>query len=78
MRRDELHTMPYYEYLQTPEWKQTSYAAMKKARFKCQLCGENGKTLNTHHNTYERRGYEIPSDLMVLCQECHETYSKND
>jgi len=76
LRREELHTMPYHEYLQTPEWKETRYVAMKKANFKCQLCGDGGK-LNTHHNTYKRRGYEMSSDLMVLCGNCHETYSKN-
>ena len=76
LRREELHIMPYYEYLQTPEWKQRSYDTMKKAKFKCQLCGISGKKLNTHHNTYERRGYEMSSDLMVLCEKCHETYSK--
>lgn len=73
--KKELHTIPYREYLQTDRWKKTRYNAMKSAGFKCQLCGATNKKLNTHHNTYERRGYELPSDLMVLCEECHETYS---
>ena len=74
-RLKELCTMPYYEYLQTPEWKGRSREAMKKARFKCQLCGATKIKLNTHHNTYENRGNELPSDLLVLCEECHGDYS---
>lgn len=74
-RIEELRTMPYHEYLQTQEWKDKSYTAKKKARFKCQLCGKAGDRLNTHHNTYENRGNELPSDLLVLCEECHRDYS---
>jgi hypothetical protein len=29
------------------------------------------RLLNVHHRTYERRGYELPEDLTVLCVACH-------
>jgi len=32
---------------------------------------DNGDDLNVHHNTYKRRGHELGSDLLVLCQKCH-------
>lgn len=70
----ELATMPYYEYLQTPEWKETRKRALKRAKFSCQLCNETNKVLNVHHRTYERRGNENNSDLIVLCEDCHKKH----
>lgn len=73
-RYGELHTMPYREYLQTPEWQQTRIACLKRARFRCQVCNTGEQTLNVHHRTYERRGYEENADLIVLCHECHQIF----
>lgn len=73
-RMEELQEMPYYEYLKTPEWKARSLAAMKRAWFKCQLCGKDKVKLSTHHNTYENRGNEDRQDLIVLCEDCHEEF----
>ena len=67
---DRLSTMPYKAYLATPEWQETRTAALKRATHKCQLCGATAR-LNVHHNTYERRGHELDSDLIVLCEGCH-------
>lgn len=69
-RRDELHTMPYAEYLQTPEWEETRQRMLKRARYQCSLCNKKAK-LHVHHRTYERRGYEDDKDLIVLCENCH-------
>jgi hypothetical protein len=30
--------------------------------------------LNVHHRTYERRGCELPDDVITLCRECHERH----
>jgi 5-methylcytosine-specific restriction endonuclease McrA len=65
-----LATMPYKEYLQTPEWMETRMAKLRQARFKCQLCNAGG-LLDTHHRTYARRGHEAMADLIVLCRDCH-------
>ena len=65
-----LRTMPYKEYLQTPEWQRTRLAALKRAKFACQLCNGD-KPLQVHHRTYERRGDEWASDLIALCADCH-------
>lgn len=67
---EQLKSMPYKEYLCTEHWRKISYTAMKKANFKCQLCNDD-KKLNVHHRTYERRGNELPTDLIVLCKNCH-------
>lgn len=71
LRLNELKTMPYREYLKTDEWQSTRKQALKRAKFKCQLCGVSGVTLNVHHNSYKNRGQELNSDLIVLCADCH-------
>lgn len=75
-RIQELATMPYSDYLQTPEWAAKRKKALRFAGFRCQLCNSN-ENLNVHHRTYKRRGYERLSDLTVLCEDCHATFHKN-
>ena len=62
--------MEYLEYLQSDLWKQRRYAALENAGFRCQLCGETD-SLEVHHRTYERLGYERPDDLVVICKGHH-------
>jgi hypothetical protein len=77
LRIEALRTMPYREYLETDEWKARRKRAMRKAGFRCQVCNRYGVRLNTHHRTYERRGQEYDSDLIVLCQDCHYLFHQN-
>jgi len=76
-RLNELRTMPYCEYLQTPEWAERRKRAMKRAGYRCQVCNAYGVQLNTHHRTYERRGNERDGDLITLCRACHEIFHAN-
>jgi len=69
-RLTELRTMPYEDYLQTPEWAERRAFAIQRAGNRCQICN-SADDLNAHHRTYERRGNEEPGDLTVLCQSCH-------
>lgn len=75
-RLAELRAMPYAAYLQTPEWKKKRARALLIAGYRCQICNVSG-LLNVHHRTYERLGCEWLTDLLVLCQPCHETFHKN-
>lgn len=70
----ELRTMPYQQYLQTPEWQQTRKDHLRRARYRCQVCNAGNTQLNVHHRTYERRGQEHIRDLIVLCRDCHEIF----
>jgi len=63
-------TIDYLEYLQTPEWAAKRQDAIKRARYRCQVCNHGGK-LHVHHRTYDRLGNEDPEDLTVLCSICH-------
>lgn len=68
-----LKEIPYAHYLKTDEWKETRRKALKRARYKCELCNAEG-VLNVHHKTYERRGEEDNKDLIVLCKDCHSKF----
>ena len=72
----ELRAMPYADYLQTPEWSARRQRAFKRAWFRCQLCNSSKGGLNVHHRTYERLGDERDSDLIVLCEKCHEIFHR--
>lgn len=72
-----LQTMPYRDYLQTPEWEETRKKALKRAGFRCQICNAYGVRLNVHHRTYERRGNEDNRDLITLCEKCHGIFHEN-
>jgi hypothetical protein len=62
--------MPYADYLQTPHWQEVREAALKAADYRCQVCYSPEK-VHVHHRTYDRRGHELPSDVTVLCADCH-------
>jgi hypothetical protein len=66
----ELKNMDYELYLKTEEWQRTRLDAIERARGACEKCG-SGEKLQVHHITYERRGEELPEDLIVLCKKCH-------
>lgn len=68
-----LATMPYPAYLKTAHWQDVRSRALVRAAGRCQLCGTAG-SLDVHHNTYERRGAELPSDVVALCRSCHTTH----
>jgi replicative DNA helicase len=69
-RAEELRTMSYERYLQTPEWQERRQEALERAENRCQVC-YGSDSLDVHHRTYERRGSERPGDLTVLCRSCH-------
>lgn len=72
----DTRTMPYADYLQSPEWKAIRAQAIEAAGGRCQVCNSSSH-LNVHHRTYERRGAEGLQDLTVLCSECHSLFHQN-
>lgn len=66
----------YYTYINSPEWQERAYQAKIDADYHCQVC-YGTKDLHAHHRTYIRLGHELPSDLTVLCADCHELFHKN-
>lgn len=68
-----LRKLPYKEYLLTEHWQEFRKHALKRAKYRCQLCNKSGK-LDIHHRTYENLGCEHVSDVIALCRECHEKH----
>ena len=73
VRSESVRTDPmnYPEYLKTDHWQSVREEALKRAGGRCQVCNSSRLPLNTHHRTYERKGNELPGDVIVLCRECH-------
>jgi 5-methylcytosine-specific restriction endonuclease McrA len=60
----------YRKYIESAKWRTKAAAARKRAGYRCQMCGR-ALPLQVHHNTYKRLGYELPRDLIALCDDCH-------
>jgi 5-methylcytosine-specific restriction endonuclease McrA len=73
MRAHELRTMPYRQYLRTPEWRQRAEEAYARFEGRCAVCNATDY-LEAHLRTYERRGHEAPTDLTALCPSCHSVF----
>jgi len=67
----ELQTMPYGEYLRTPEWQQARRAKLNQVGNQCRRCGGE-RNLHVHHLTYDHLGHEWLDELAVLCRMCHQ------
>ena len=69
----------YQRYLLSPTWRAFREEMLWARDFTCERCGTrcppkklaDGKRLEVHHLTYERLGFELPSDVQVLCSVCH-------
>ena len=60
----------YAVYLRSPEWQERRKLALQRAGYCCQRC-RSDETLEVHHLSYDRLGFERPEDLYVLCNPCH-------
>lgn len=68
--------MPYDSYLATSHWKVKRERAVTRDGYRCRVCNSPDR-LNVHHRTYERIGEEVDSDLITLCQPCHQLFHDN-
>lgn len=60
----------YERYLKTHHWARTREQTLLRCRHECQVCGAV-ENLQVHHKNYDRVGREYPTDLVVLCRDCH-------
>jgi len=74
MTFEKASAMPYAEYLQTQHWQNRRKRALRRAEYTCQLCNDGDGILHVHHKTYENLGCEEDNDLIVLCENCHQTF----
>jgi 5-methylcytosine-specific restriction endonuclease McrA len=60
----------YEAHLASEEWAAMKRALLQERGARCERCGAP-PPLELHHKTYERLGRELPSDLELVCPECH-------
>lgn len=77
-RLQQLRTMPYNEYLLTPEWQRTRRLALKRAGDHCQECNAGGVSLEVYHTNGDNLGCEQEADVIVICEACHNRLSGED
>ena len=63
----------YKNYLKSPAWKVKRDAVEQRDGGQC-VCGD--QATEVHHKTYDNIGKEPLSDLVALCEECHERVHK--
>lgn len=64
----------YKEMLLDPRWQKKRLKVLEAAEWKCDVCGEAGRTLHVHHLEYwpSLAPWEYPDNwLAVLCADCH-------
>lgn len=71
-----LRRLPYAEYLRTAHWQRVRELALDRAGHQCELCSHT-ETLEVHHRTYERLGFERPADVIALCHDCHRDFHRS-
>lgn len=63
----------YKAYLKSPEWKEKRERVLEFWDYGCATCSSK-VDLHVHHRTYIRVGEERLTDLIVLCEICHEKF----
>jgi ribosomal protein S27AE len=55
----------YKKYINSGDWYKKRLQKLKSINYKCERCGQSRsiKTMQVHHKTYERLGYELLEDL---------------
>ena len=86
-RLQELGYRTYIQYLDGIEWKlakirfyDSEYCTKRGRELVCAHCWEPGRPdnpLHIHHKTYQNLGRERPSELLVLCKDCHTNLHQN-
>ena len=77
-RIQELKSMPYREYLQTPEWKRLREKRLRRDNWQCVRCG-SAINLQVHHINYMHKGErEEIDDVITLCWKCHNMIHERD
>lgn len=67
----------YGEYLRSAHWYHVREVMIKYAKNRCQICDSDEKPLHVHHRNYKDLGEEHPSDLIVVCDRCHDHIHKH-
>lgn len=62
----------YERYIQSPEWEAFRERILAERGRTCQRCGKIADPPHIHHLHYRNFGHELPADVQVLCEPCHD------
>ena len=70
--KKRLNVLEYSKHLTSDKWKEIREAALARAIFQCELCG-NMSGLACHHVRYPKNGFRYDSvdNVLVVCKRCH-------
>lgn len=63
----------YHEHLRSEGWRTTRRHKLDHAANRCEMCF-SARNLQVHHKTYDRVPFERLTDLIVLCETCHQRH----
>jgi len=63
----------YNRYLRSPAWTHKRFEVLRRDGYICQMCKAN-PAQHIHHKTYANFGNEPLSDLVAVCQQCHDKH----
>jgi 5-methylcytosine-specific restriction endonuclease McrA len=72
---DSRRSLEYERYIRSEAWYRRRWLRIMAANFECEVC-HSPHSLDCHHKTYIRLGYELDTDLEVLCRYCHKQKEK--
>ena len=73
-------TAEYYQYLESPEWRERRRERIKLDGNRCRVCNQGPPeyTLHVHHRSYHRLAEEdVGDDLTTLCTKCHDIFHRH-
>lgn len=71
----KIKDMDYSEFLKTPYWKAVAHHVRYRAKFRCQICNNDGD-LHVHHRNYSIHGSEHRNihEMTCVCRDCHQLH----
>ncbi len=67
-------TADFFAKYKDPRWQKKRLEKMQSAKFRCESCESEDKTLNVHHKSYKKNHNPWEYDkweLECLCEDCH-------
>lgn len=71
-----LRNLPYSDYLRSDYWRRVRWIVFNDSDLRCRVCNSIGP-LQAHHRDYSSIGKERLSDLLCLCDACHQIFHEN-
>ena len=64
-------TPEYHKAISGQRWRELKERVIVLRGKSCEGCGTKRGRLDLHHDTYDRLGQELPTDVRLLCRDCH-------